>query len=295
MSSETVYVAIGIACVVAVLLFIVFIIYCVKRHNDKLYNRQARERRQREERHRRHLMMGHLVRPPPYDPNVPSLTLPFNRDLPFSPPPAYKEVATPMPRNGTIVGLGDLPYGPPVYDYPNDDVIPTVSSRVPNSYYNSYRGNGYDYSNNRTTNMNRINSLHVRPLTSPSAPMIVLPPETNRDRPTYFSDSQNREITLANRREVTGENNRNMVRQSGDDTHDQRGQQRSDVSPQLSFSPEAVLAHSYNSGGGPPSSRVHRDSNNNAGYSTSRSVYNSSAPAPPNTLSGNALSSLQRR
>ncbi|KAH9512833.1 hypothetical protein Btru_036709 [Bulinus truncatus] len=289
MSSETVYVAIGIACVVAVLLFIVFIIYCVKRHNDKMYSRQARQRRLREERHRRHLMMGHLVRPPPYDPDTPTLVLPYNRDIPFSPPPAYKEVATPMPRNGGVVGIGDLPYGPPVYDYlSNDDVIPTVSSRVapPNStHYMNPRGDIYNNSNNnRTANLNSINSLRARPLTSPSSPVIILPPDGSSDNPYYRENPYGRQQVdrIHNtRREMAGGNNRGDARRSGDDVINLQNQQRLDGA-QRSFSPTAVLAHSYNSVG-PPSSRNPRDSNNNE--RAARSIYNSAAPAQ-NNISG---------
>ncbi|CAL1544541.1 unnamed protein product [Lymnaea stagnalis] len=274
MSNESVYVAIGIACVVAVLLFIVFIIYCVKRHNDKENHRHQRERRLREERHRRQLMRTTMVRPPPYDPNRQNL-FPSDREIPFTPPPAYKEVATPLPRNGQVVGIGDLPYGPPVYDYPaHDDVIPTISRNVPppNTYYV-----GQNYSSNQANNnssnqghghrtvhtMNMLNRRHadslrqVRPSSSVSSDVIVVVPPPNQE-----FESRRRQPDVSGRRggEQASTNNssqnndrrqpagNNDTSDGGDNTRRQSyipASHRGD-DMRRSVSPAAVLGHSYN-------------------------------------------------
>ena len=62
MVNESVYVAVAIACVVALLLIAVIVIYCIKRHQDKEQSRQAREERERRERHRREIR-GHIGMP----------------------------------------------------------------------------------------------------------------------------------------------------------------------------------------------------------------------------------------
>ncbi|CAG5115907.1 unnamed protein product [Candidula unifasciata] len=184
MSEEAIFVAIGIACVVAVLLFIVFTIYC------------TRQRRAREERHRRHLMRANIVQPPPYDSNRRNV-IPINRAvIPFSPPPEYKELATPLAthRNPTR-------YGETNYVSPNGNSVTTGNSRTDNINHNN---RNYINRNTITTTRNgHVSSItHIQPQNVATDGRDLM----SRSSSSYSDNSQysykrNRQVSSVNERQ----------------------------------------------------------------------------------------------
>ncbi|GFR98450.1 hypothetical protein ElyMa_002769400 [Elysia marginata] len=137
MADESVYVAIAIACVVALLVLAILIIYCMKRQQDKMNERIVRERRRREERQRRNFMRAQMVQPPSYEVSsrgVHQPTYPVEREIPWSPPPEYKELATPVPslRQNQTVGIGGVHDRPMSNGYPPEySEISSISRNVP--------------------------------------------------------------------------------------------------------------------------------------------------------------------
>ncbi|GFO45020.1 PX domain-containing protein kinase-like protein [Plakobranchus ocellatus] len=180
MVNESVYVAIAIACVVALLMLAIFVIYCIKRQQDKIQERQARERRIREERQRRNHMRVPIVGPPPYEASRGMHQTGFSahREIPYSPPPEYKEVATPLPtpRHNQSVGIGgvsDRSYGYP----PEYNEIPTVSRNVApantyfvgSGYYNNLNNANVSTNESTSGNNNTVNHINNRNLYNQSA------------------------------------------------------------------------------------------------------------------------------
>lgn len=214
MVAASVYVGIAIACVVALLVLVVLIIYCVKREQDKWNDRMMRERRRREERQRRNFQRAQMVHPPSYEvsrvlqqPRQP------NREIPWSPPPEYKELATPIPgqRSNQTVGIGgvyDTDYYPPhyseissvsrnvapVYTYLPPGV-PVLANNTAQIVYNSNTNSSSTNTNNNSSNNNNNRRLQINRSNSSAyrsdnaiqvqvTPRSVLPDVVTSARPT---------------------------------------------------------------------------------------------------------------
>ncbi|RUS82138.1 hypothetical protein EGW08_010112 [Elysia chlorotica] len=303
MPDESVYVAIAIACVVALLLLAIMVIYCVKRQQDKMHERIIRERRLREERQRRNFMRAQMVHPPSYEASRgrDQIICPVNRDIPWSPPPEYKEVATPIPglRHNQVVGIGGAPdlfngaaeYNEipsvsrnvaPAYTY----MPPGVSAQANNAVAISTNNNSSNINSNNNRNMvgSRTNASTRR---SDNAIQVQVSPRAAHSLPDVVTSTtgSNNSIGANNRAQrSTGQNvhhPQSLHSSQGGNVHTMANSNtNNDRSNVVSTNRTNTESNRFRTAGTQPSSTYNSHSANAPGMSDSGNSYNEAVRSP---------------